>query len=132
MAMRYRRDREGRHAGESLRAGHQGGRPDRRRARPHRPRLAPRRPRRRGALPRLPRLQRALVIDPRPGEVDYPAALVATLAFAEQGVLAAIVARLPAADERAVLAAFAQLQEAECGPATAAPPTPPPDEPRDG
>jgi len=166
MAMRYRRDREGRHAGESLRAGHQGGRPDRRRARPHRPRLAPRRPRRRGALPPLPRLQRALVIDPRPGEVDYPAALVATLAFgaggqaaaveqlrpgrppsarsiaatwggstrafAEQGVLAAIVARLAAADERAVLAAFAQLQEAECGPATAAPPTPPPDEPRDG
>lgn len=99
----------------------------------------------------FPRLQRALVIDPRHDESDYPAALVATLAFgtwgqakavenlrpdrtpsaraiattwggsvrafAEQGVLAAIVARLPAADEQSVIAAFEQLQEAEREPA---------------
>ncbi len=111
----------------------------------------------------FPRLQRALVIDPRPSAVGYPAALVATLAFgaggeaaaietlrpgrppsarsiattwggstrafAAQGVLAAIVARLPAADERAIMEAFDQLQEAERGPVTAAPPSPPLDEP---
>ncbi len=97
----------------------------------------------------FPHLQRALVIDPRPGEPEYPAALVAVLgfgagggakaveklrpgrptsarsiattwggstrAFAEQGVLAAIIARLPADEVQAVQAAFTQLQEAEGG-----------------
>jgi hypothetical protein len=108
----------------------------------------------------FPRLQRALVIDPRPGETDHPAVLVATLrfgaggqaaaieklrpgrplsdrsiattwggstrAFAEQGVLAAIIARLPVEDEHVVMAAFEQLQEAERGPANTAPPQPAP------
>lgn len=101
----------------------------------------------------FPRIERALVIDTRPGAADSPAALVAPLAygagaraaverlrpgrppsdrqlaatwggstraFADQGMLAAILARLPA-DERAVLAAFEQLREAESPP----PPVPP-------
>jgi len=101
----------------------------------------------------FPRLQRALVVDPRPGEPDYPAMLVAVLgfgagsqaeaveklrpgrplseriiavtwggstrAFAEQGVLTAILSRLPAACEAAAMAAFEELREAERGEAPA-------------
>jgi len=97
----------------------------------------------------FPRLQRALVIDPRPGEPAYPAVLIATLAFgaggqaaaveklrpgrpvsarsvaltwggstrafAEQGVLPAILSRLPAADEQQAMAAYEELREAERG-----------------
>jgi len=101
----------------------------------------------------FPRLQRALVIDPRPGEPEYPAVLIATLAFgaggqaaaveklrpgrpvsarsvaltwggstrafAEQGVLPAILSRLPAACEQQAMAAFEELREAERGEAPA-------------
>jgi hypothetical protein len=97
----------------------------------------------------FPRLQRALVVDPRAGETDYPAVMIATLAFgagreaaameklrpgrppsdrsiaatwggstrafAEQGVLPAILNRLPAAQTAAAMAAFAELREAERG-----------------
>ncbi len=97
----------------------------------------------------FPRLQRALVVDPRPGVPDYPAVLVATLgfgaggqaaaveklrpgwppsarsvavtwggstrAFAEQGMLRAILKRLPAGCEMAAMAAFEELREAERG-----------------
>jgi len=38
----------------------------------------------------FPRLQRALVVDPRPGEPDYPAVLVATLGFGAGGQAAAV------------------------------------------
>ena len=101
----------------------------------------------------FPRLQRALVVDPRPGEPDYPAVLVATLAFgaggqavaveklrpgrppsarsvavtwggstrafAEQGMLRAILNRLPADCEKQAMTAFEELQEAERGEAPA-------------
>ncbi len=101
----------------------------------------------------FPRLQRALVVEPRPGEPDYPAVLVATLAFgaggqavaveklrpgrpvsertiavtwggstrafAEQGMLPAILSRLPTGCEVAAMAAFEELQEAERGEAPA-------------
>ncbi len=96
----------------------------------------------------FPRLRRALIVDPRPGTMNYPPVLVATLgfgagqetaaveqvrpgqppsahsiavtwggstrAFVEQGVWAAIIARLPAGEE-GTTPAFAQLQEAERG-----------------
>jgi len=95
----------------------------------------------------FPRIERALVVDPRPGAMGYPAVLVAVLedsagqqakaveklrpgqppseraiavtwggstrAFVEQGVLAAIIARLPADGEEQAVAAFEELQEAE-------------------
>ncbi len=101
----------------------------------------------------FPRLQRALVVDPRPGEPDYPAVLVATLAFgagveaaaveklrpgrplsertiavtwggstrafAEQGMLRAILNRLPAGCETAAMAAYEELRAAERGEAPA-------------
>jgi len=101
----------------------------------------------------FPRLQRALVVDPRPGPPDFPAVLVATLAFgaggeaaaieqlrpgrppsaraaavtwggstrafAEQGMLPALLGRLPAGQTAAAMAAFEELREAERG---AAPP----------
>ena len=101
----------------------------------------------------FPRLQRALVIDSRPGEPDYPAVLVATLgfgaggqvaaieklrpgrppsarsvavtwggstrAFAEQGMLPAILSRLPAADEQQAMAAYEEVRAAERGEAPA-------------
>ncbi len=101
----------------------------------------------------FPRLQRALVIDSRPGEPDYPAVLVATLgfgaggeaaaieklrpgrppsarsvavtwggstrAFAEQGMLPAILSCLPAAGEQQAMAAYEELREAERGEAPA-------------
>jgi len=97
----------------------------------------------------FPRLQRALIVDPRPGVMNYPSVLVATLgfgagheadaveqvrpgqppgarsiavtwvgstrAFVEQGVLAVIIARLPADGEKQAVAAFEELQEAERG-----------------
>ncbi len=97
----------------------------------------------------FPRLQRALIVDPRPGAMNYPLVLVATLgfgagqqaeaveqvrpgqppseraiavtwggstrAFVEQGVWAAIIARLPADGEEQAVAAFEELQEAERG-----------------
>ncbi len=100
----------------------------------------------------FPRLQRALVVDPRPGVPDYPAVLVATLgfgvggqaaieklrpgrppsarsvavtwggstrAFAEQGMLPAILSRLPAAGEQQAMAAYEELRAAERGEAPA-------------
>jgi len=101
----------------------------------------------------FPRLQRALVVDPRPGPPDYPAVLVATLAFgaggeaaaieqlrpgrppsarsiaatwggstrafAEQGMLAALLDHLPDAQREAAMAAFEELREAERGAAPA-------------
>jgi len=101
----------------------------------------------------FPRLQRALVVDPRPGEPEYPAVLVAVLgfgagrqaeavekvrpgrplsertiavtwggstrAFAEQGMLPAILSRLPTGCEAAAMAAFEELREAERGEAPA-------------
>ncbi len=100
----------------------------------------------------FPRLQRALVVDPRPGEPDYPAVLVAMLgfgaggqaaieklrpgrppsarsvavtwggstrAFAEQGMLPAILSRLPAAGEQQAMAAYEELRAAERGEAPA-------------
>jgi len=101
----------------------------------------------------FPRLQRALVVDPRPGVPAYPAVLVATLAFgaggqaaaveklrpgrpvsarsvavtwggstrafAEQGMLRAILSRLPTGCEAAAMAAYEELREAERGEAPA-------------
>ncbi len=101
----------------------------------------------------FPRLQRALLVDPRPGATGYPAVLVATLgfgagqqaeaveslrpgrppsdraiavtwggstrAFVEQGILAAIVGRLPAGGEEGAMAAFEELRETERGAAPA-------------
>jgi len=115
----------------------------------------------------FPRLQRALVVDPRPGVPDYPAVLVATLGFgaggqaaaveklrpgrppsarsvavtwggstrvfAEQGMLRAILNRLPAGCETAAMAAYEELQETERGEAPAlARERPPLSEKRDG
>ncbi len=101
----------------------------------------------------FPRLQRALIVDPRPGAMDYPAVLVAALGFGtgqqaeavenlrpgqppsdraiavtwggstrtfvEQGVLPAILGRLPAGGEKQAMAAFEELREAERGVAPA-------------
>jgi len=97
----------------------------------------------------FPRLQRALIVDPRPGEPDYPAVLGfgagrqaeavekvrpgrplsersiavtwggSTRAFAEQGMLLAILSRLPTGCEAAAMAAFEELREAERGGAPA-------------
>jgi len=78
----------------------------------------------------FPRLQRALVIAPRPGVPDYPAVLVATLGFGAGGQAAAVEklrpGRPPSARSVAVtwggstrafveqgVAAFEELQEAE-------------------